>query len=85
MNRIALIRRSLTAFVCGLVGLVPVLGMPFGAAAIVLFVTVRRSKGTEWNPAESYLDRAVVLALIGLILTLVSSAIAASIAISQLY
>jgi hypothetical protein len=83
MDRITIINKSLTAFICGLFGLLPVIGIPFGLAAIVFFVRTRLRKSTEWNPAEHYLNWAARLALIGAVLTLIVIALAMASAIQQ--
>lgn len=84
MERIALIRRSLTAFACGLVGLLPVIGIPFGVSALFFFIKARLKKNAPWNPASDYLDLAAVFALIGLILSLITVGIVAAIVINNL-
>lgn len=75
MDRIRIIKKSMSAFICGLFGLLPVFGLPFGIAALVQFVQVRR-QSTEWNPAERYLDWGAILALLGFLLTLFALVIA---------
>lgn len=83
MDRIRIIQKSTNAFICGLFGLLPVLGLPFGIAALVQFVQVRRQT-TDWNPAERYLDWGAILALIGFLLTLFALVIAFLSALNQL-
>lgn len=75
MDRITLIHKSMTTFICGLIGLWPLLGFPFGIAALVQFVSLRRRKTTDWNPAGHYLDWGARFALIGFVLTLIVVAI----------
>ena len=55
MDRIEAIRRSLRCFVLGLLGLIPVIGIPTAFLARREFVTVRRGYAGQWNPARSYL------------------------------
>lgn len=55
MSRIELIHKSLLCFVLGLVGCVPVLGIPAGVLAIATFRSVTMRKGEAWNPARRYL------------------------------
>ncbi|MBI2927222.1 MAG: hypothetical protein HYY24_16130 [Verrucomicrobia bacterium] len=69
MDTIRVIERSLRAWVCGLIGLIPVLGVPLAVLAVSLFFKVRAEAGDEWNPAENYLRWAVVCAVLGLGLT----------------
>lgn len=58
----------MAAFVCGLLGLLPLIGCPFGITALVMFVRVRHHTA-DWNPAERYLNWAPRFALIGFVLT----------------
>lgn len=82
MDRINVINKSIAAFLCGLIGLMPLIGLPFGVAALALFL-VARQKSTDWNPAERYLDWGVRFALIGFGLTLFAFAILFLTAISS--
>ena len=81
MDRIDGIRKSLAAFVCGLFGLVPAIGIPFAVAAIVYFIRARLRKNAEWNPAETHLDWGVRFAILGLVITLLLVALIMAIAI----
>jgi hypothetical protein len=54
------IRTSLRAFVCGLIGLVPVLGFFPGVYGLLLWFRV--PKGV-WNPANKYLGAAVLMGM----------------------
>ena len=75
MDRIAAIRESLYAFACGLVGLLPVIGIVPAILALASWLRVRAKYGTEWNPASSYLNwgmRAALLGLLGSLLLFVS-------------
>jgi len=83
VDRINVIRKSVSAFVCGVFGLLPVIGFPFAVAAVVQFILVRRRKTTDWNPAERYLDWAGVFALIGFVLTLIVVALVLLAVINQ--
>jgi len=69
MDRISVIRQSLRAFVCGIVGLVPVIGFFPAVYALLLWQRVRGTCGREWNPAAVYLKWGFVSALIGLLNT----------------
>ena len=84
MDRIEVIRKSLAAYVYGLFGLLPIFGLPFGLAAIVLFVLVRKQKRPDWNPAERYLDWSVWFALIGVVLSLVLIGVLMALAIQRM-
>jgi hypothetical protein len=69
MDRPTAIRRSLTAFVCGLIGLVPVLGIFLSLYSVGCWVSVNRRYKEQWNPAAKYLTWGLLLALVGLLLT----------------
>ncbi|MGD0258915.1 MAG: hypothetical protein ABSD29_03730 [Verrucomicrobiota bacterium] len=65
MPRIIVIRQSLTAFVCGLFGFLPVIGIVPGLYALFCWRRIRTRYPKEWNPASAYLDWGVRLALLG--------------------
>ena len=68
-RRIQVLTGSLRCFVLGCVSLVPLLGLPFGAWAVVLFwKTSSRSAGCP-NPAQGYLWAGLVLAVISFLLS----------------
>lgn len=72
MNRIEIINRSLRCFVFGLLGLVPVLGIPASAVSFVQYWQVARRLDGNWNPAETYLAWGLALAIAGLGFSVVS-------------
>jgi hypothetical protein len=65
-KRIAAIRASLRTFICGVVGVVPVIGFLPAIYALACFIRIRARYGDEWNPASNYLVCGVALALLGL-------------------
>lgn len=76
MDRSAVIRNSMTVFVCGLIGLLPVLGFLVAIYALVLWAKVRVRYGDAWNPASAYLETGVGLALLSVLGSLLLIAIA---------
>jgi len=66
MPRIIVIRTSLTAFVCGLIGFLPVIGIVPGLYSLLCWNRIRTRYPDEWNPASAYLSWGVRLALLGL-------------------
>ena len=76
MPRILVIRKSLTAFVCGLIGFLPVIGLVPGIYALVCWARIRIRYPNEWNPADAYLNWGARLSVLGM---LGSALIAASI------
>ena len=71
MDKIELIQRSLSAFGCGLPGIVPFLGTPFAIVALMHNSRIKRRGGMLWNPAQRYLSWGSVCARIGLTLTII--------------
>jgi hypothetical protein len=67
MRRIIVIRRSLTAFVCGLFGFLPFIGLVPGLLALSSWARIRIRYRDEWNPAAAYLSWGARLSLLGLL------------------
>lgn len=68
MDRITAIEKSLTCFVCGIVGLLlPVLGLFPAVHALACWSKVRRGYGEQWNPAAGYLKGGLVLGILGVL------------------
>ena len=67
MDRITAIEQSLTVFVCGIIGLLPVLGVLPAVHALVCWGRVRSRYGDQWNPASAYLKGGAVLAALGVL------------------
>jgi hypothetical protein len=57
-NRIATVKSSLRCFVYSLIGLVPLIGIPFAVAAIVRSRQVQQAARSDWNPGDRYLNAA---------------------------
>ncbi len=64
-RRIAAVESSLRCFVYSLIGLVPVIGVPFAIAAMVRSRRVPKLGTLDWNPADRYLAAARRLAPLG--------------------
>ena len=67
--RAAVIRASLEVWVCGVFGVLPVLGLVPGILAVVRWLRVRAAHRDQWNPAAGYLAAGALLALAGLVLS----------------
>lgn len=81
MERIAIIRQSMFAFLCGVVGVLPVIGfLPAMVSLICWRRVLNRSRG-QWNPAAGYLHAGALLALCGV----AGTALAGLLVIAQLY
>ena len=66
MDRITAIRKSLAAFVCGIIGFLPFIGVVPAVYALVCWARIPCQYG-KWNPAAAYLNCGVWLALLGLL------------------
>ena len=67
MDRIVAIQKSLTVFVCGVCGFIPVIGLIPAVYARRNWLAVRSRYGSHWNPAAGYLNGGAVLALAGVL------------------
>jgi hypothetical protein len=65
--KIKMLENSLQCFVCGLLGLLPVIGLPFALAALVISGKVRVRQKKNWNAARPYQICGVVCAAVGTI------------------
>jgi hypothetical protein len=69
--KVRMIERSLTCFSCGLLGLVPLLGIPFAIVALQEHWRVKRDGVGIWNPARSYLKWGIICARISIAVSLI--------------
>jgi len=69
--RILVIQLSLRAFVCGLLGVIPVIGLLPAVHALYCWGRIRWRYAEQWNPASSYLSWGSALAVLGLGITAV--------------
>jgi hypothetical protein len=65
--KIQMLKSSLRCFEYGLIGLLPVIGLPFAAAALLIAGRVRTKEKLFWNAARSYRIWGVVCAALGTI------------------
>ena len=72
VDQIATIRASLAVFVCGLVGLIPFLGLLPALYALVAYIRIN-ARYHEWNPAARYLAWGGRLALLGVLISLLAA------------
>jgi hypothetical protein len=66
-GRIRATQAGIRAFLSGIAGVVPLLGIPFAVDAIFHW---RRSNKTDWNPASEYARAGAFLGLLGLMVSL---------------
>jgi len=71
MPSIIVIQLSLRAFVCGLIGVLPIIGLAPGLYAVFCSIRINRRYSGEWNPASGYLSWGTALAVLGLGITAV--------------
>lgn len=64
--RAIVIRQSLAAFVCGIFGFLPFIGLVPGFYALACWARVHHRYRHEWNPAARYLSWGARLSLLGL-------------------
>lgn len=65
--KIKMLKGSMCCFIFGLLGLVPILGLPFALAALWVSGRVRGTEKQFWNAAKPYRIWGVVCAAIGTI------------------
>jgi len=65
--KIRMLKSSMHCLGCGLLGLLPVIGLPFAIAALVLAGKVRQQERRLWNAARPYRIGGVVSAAVGTI------------------
>ena len=70
MPKIEMIERSLRCFEFGLLGLLPVIGIPMAILSAAQYRRVKRGQGDAWNPAHRYLFWGGVCGRMGLSLFL---------------
>jgi hypothetical protein len=79
MPRIVVIRKSVRAFICGIIGFLPIMGVVPGLYAIFCWADIAIRYPNEWNPASAYLSWGARLATLGLL----NSALLVSVLILQ--
>ncbi len=67
MDLTTAIRKSLTGFVCGIFGFLPIIGIIPALYAVSCWRSLHRHYRNQWNPAEAYLYGGLALATIGIL------------------
>jgi hypothetical protein len=67
MNRATVIALSLRAFVCGIFGFLPIIGLVPAVCALTCWFRVRSGFHPEWNPAGRYLNLGAILGGVGIL------------------
>jgi len=68
--RVRTLERSVSCFVLGLLGLLPVVGFPLALFALMAFRRVCLEQAGEWNAARSYLLWGFALGALGALISL---------------
>lgn len=72
LDRIQVIRQSLVVFICGVCGLLPVIGLFPATYALVSGYRIRGAY-SEFNPAANYLKWGRFLGLLGVLISLLAA------------
>lgn len=75
LDKVQIIERSMNCFRCGLVGILPGIGLPFAIVSLGDCLNVMLRKGSNWNPAERYLRWGAASAAAGLMITMLLAGI----------
>jgi hypothetical protein len=67
-EKIKMLKGSIRCFIFGVLGLLPVIGLPFGLAALWVSGRVRAKEKIFWNAAKPYRICGVVCAAVGTVL-----------------
>jgi hypothetical protein len=67
LTKIEMIERSMSCFELGLLGLIPLIGIPMAVMSLVQYRRVKLGQGALWNPAERYLFWGGQCAFVGLL------------------
>ncbi len=81
--KIKMLNGSMRCFVFGLLGLIPVIGLPFALAALWISGRVRAKEKLFWNAARSYRIWGVVMATAGALFWFLIGALIAYSSINQ--
>lgn len=65
--KIEMINASMKCFIFGLLALLPIIGIPFGIAALILSGRVHSGQKHFWNPARIYWTCGNICAFVGTI------------------
>jgi hypothetical protein len=68
MNKVLALQAALRCFTCGLLALVPIIGLPFAIAAMVLKTRASGHAPDDWHVAHRYAMLGMLFATLGLLL-----------------
>ena len=68
MNKVLALKFALRCFSCGLLSLIPVLGIPFAFAALYFQVKAAANTPDDWHIARRYTTLGIIFTAVGLFL-----------------
>jgi hypothetical protein len=68
-EKLNIMQASIRCLVFGLLGLLPIIGLPFGLAALWVSRRIRRQESQVWNAAKPYRQIGAVCGSLGTILS----------------
>ena len=68
MNKVLAIQAALRCFTCGLLSLIPMLGIPFALAAMLFHAKASGLAPDDWHVARRYAMLGMLFAALGLLL-----------------
>jgi hypothetical protein len=71
LTKIEMIDRSMRCFELGLLGLLPLIGIPMAVMSMLHYQRVKHDQGDMWNPAQRYLFWGGLCARVGLLPALI--------------
>lgn len=74
-EKVQTIQRSLRCFFCGIIGILPGVGIPFAVVALGNWLFLLRRSKDNWNPAARYLHYGALAATLGILLTFLLAAV----------
>jgi ABC-type transport system involved in cytochrome c biogenesis permease component len=68
MNKVLALQAALRCLTCGLLALIPVIGLPFAIAAMIFHVQASGHAPDDWHIARRYALLGMLFAALGLVL-----------------
>jgi hypothetical protein len=85
LTKVEMIERSMSCFYWGLLGLLPLIGLPMAIRALLHYHRVKSSQAGVWNPAQRYLRWGGTCARLGIwVFLVIPLAIATCVALANL-
>jgi hypothetical protein len=65
MDRVTVIKKSCSVFLCGLLSLIPIIGLVPSIYSLISIRQIRIGFNESWNPASGYLRAGAIMARLG--------------------